>query len=203
MTLFGFVCCVSCFADCSLMFLSCSNWIEEAAQTRNRWDERHFPIVYGVSYFEARSRNTYTPPKVNMEPENDGSKRSLLLQVPIFRFHVKFIGLLVFLSKLHIWIYTWLPPITRKSKIDFHLWTWNCFTWTLICQGMGRTLKNMTNIFTACFFTLSFLQVEVWFFLLPDCLRKVHSGKQTQQWKMNYLKMYFLHKIGIFHCYII
>ena len=30
----------------------------------------------------------------------------------------------------------------------------------------------------------------------------LHSGNITQQWKMDPLKMYFLLKIGIFHCYV-
>ena len=33
-----------------------------------------------------------TPPKTNMEPENDGFKMNLLFQGFIFRFHVSFLG---------------------------------------------------------------------------------------------------------------
>ena len=32
--------------------------------------------------------------------------------------------------------------------------------------------------------------------------REVHPGKLTWQWKMDPLKMYFLLKMGIFHCYV-
>ena len=31
---------------------------------------------------------------------------------------------------------------------------------------------------------------------------EIHSGKLTWQWKMGPLKMYFLLKMGIFHCYV-
>ena len=30
----------------------------------------------------------------------------------------------------------------------------------------------------------------------------IHSGNLTQQWKIHHLKMYFLFKMGIFHCYV-
>ena len=32
--------------------------------------------------------------------------------------------------------------------------------------------------------------------------KQIHSGKLTQQWKMDPLKMYFLSKMGIFRCYV-
>ena len=45
-----------------------------------------------------------TPPKTNMEPENDGSQRILLFKGFIFRFHVSFRGV--------IWGYeSWLVPL--------------------------------------------------------------------------------------------
>ena len=31
---------------------------------------------------------------------------------------------------------------------------------------------------------------------------RVHSDNLKQQWKIHHLKMYFLFKIGIFHCYV-
>ena len=30
----------------------------------------------------------------------------------------------------------------------------------------------------------------------------IHSGNLTYQWKIHHLKMYFLFKMGIFHCYV-
>ena len=30
----------------------------------------------------------------------------------------------------------------------------------------------------------------------------IHSGNLTWQWKIHHLKMYFLFKMGIFHCYV-
>ena len=37
---------------------------------------------------------------------------------------------------------------------------------------------------------------------IPFSFKMIHSGKLTWQWKIDPLKMYFLLKMGIFHCYV-
>ena len=39
-------------------------------------------------------------------------------------------------------------------------------------------------------------------FLYRSNFCDLHSGNLTQRWKIHHLKMYFLFKIGIFHCYV-
>jgi len=63
---------------------------------------RRFPIDSMVEKWKVavcQTRETYTPPKFIMEPENDKmmvSKRNVLFQGLIFRFHVKLQGCINF-----------------------------------------------------------------------------------------------------------
>ena len=44
--------------------------------------------------------------------------------------------------------------------------------------------------------------LEAYFPIGKVTFQGLHSGNLTWQWKIHHLKMYFLFKMGIFHCYV-
>ena len=72
--------------------------------------------------------------------------------------------------------------------------------------NLSSPLENISTYFTACLnfseFKKSPKKKRAKLLFWGHIKDTKHSGNLTQQWKMDPLKMYFLLKIGIFHCYV-